>query len=95
MCRGVDLDQDRLVVVLYTSSLAAEYTGPSHRAGMLRLPPWRYTQAAGSMTWTHEERQVLPSGLAEEALHMSCPRLTTLTATMPWLKDMRVLVEAA
>jgi hypothetical protein len=61
------------VVVLYTSSLAAENTGPSHHAGMLRLPPWRFAQAAGCMTWTHEERQVLPSGLAEEALSQGMP----------------------
>jgi hypothetical protein len=63
------------VIVLYTSSLAAENTGLSHYAGMLRLLPWRFAQAAGCMTWTHEERQVLPSRLAEEALlqGMSAP----------------------
>jgi hypothetical protein len=27
--------------------------------------------------------------------HKVCPRLTTLIATIPWLRDIRVLVEAA
>lgn len=72
-CCGIDLGQGRLGVVLYPSSLAAENAGPSYHARMLRLSPWRFAQAAGCMTWTHEGRQVLPSRLAEEALSHGMP----------------------
>jgi len=79
-CPGIGLDLDGLMVALYTSPLSAENTGPSHHAGMLKPPPWQLAQAAGCMTWTHDERKVLPSRLSEEALpqgmhaphHLNC-----------------------